>query len=491
MKRYSVIILIAILSFSCTKLLEEEVFIEIASNNFFQNDQDAQDAVEGLYAKIRSDGPVTANNGQRESWGFYGMGEGSVFNFNEAPTDELYVTWETYGGYWQYFEEFQWLPNSGGHFDQMFSDIFEGVAIANNIIENIEHDGISQEVQDRVKGEALMARGLFYSTAISFYGSVPLVLSVVNDPLYLPPQAPKADLVNSVVEDLNAAAGLLPDEVPPTDYGRFTKGAALALLARFQLNQKNWEGARDAAQALIDLGVYSLSENYADIFAVDNEGNPEIIFPIPCIAQPGIGNTFIAHTAEPDYVTGGWGGHQVRNEFYDTFDSTDIRRTLLLKDYKSITGSDETVNTGYMIMKYQVDPGRVGAWAGNDLVILRYADVLLTLAEALNEISGPNQESIDLINELRKRAFNDDPAKLLQLSDFSTKEELRSHILDERGWELYAEGYRRDDLIRHGEFISRAVARGKAAMDFHVLYPIPQVERDRNVNLGQNVGYDE
>ena len=142
-----------------------------------------------------------------------------------------------------------------------------------------------------------------------------------------------------------------------------------------------------------------------------------------------------------------------------------------------------------MIMKYEVDPDRVGPWAGNDIVIHRYAEVLLTLAEALNELSGPNQESIDLINELRNRAFNNDPAKQVNVSDFTSKEELREHILNERGWELYAEGYRRDDLIRHGKFISGAVERGKNAQSHHVLYPIPQVELDRNTLLEQNPGY--
>ncbi|MFZ5941011.1 MAG: RagB/SusD family nutrient uptake outer membrane protein [Bacteroidota bacterium] len=475
---------------SCEKLLEEQVFIEIASNNFFQNDEDALNAVEALYAKLRADGPVTANNGQRESWGFYSMGEESVFNFNEAPTDELYVTWSTYGGYWQAFEEFQWLPNSGGHFDQMFSDLYEGIAIANNILENIDNDGISDAVRNRVKGEALMARGLFYSTAFSFYGSIPLVLEVVKDPLALPFQAPADSVISAVVRDLTTAAGLLPDEVPASETGRFTSGAAFATLARFQLNQGNWAAARDAAYDLMDLHVYGLSPSYAGIFAVENENNPEIILSIPCIAQPGIGNTFIAHTAESDYVSGGWGGHLLRNEFYATFDPADQRRTFLINTYTSVLGTTKTLNNGYMIMKYEVDPNRIGAWAGNDIVLHRYAEVLLTLAEALNEIDGPNQESIDLINELRNRAFNNDPSKRLQLSDFADKASLRKAILDERGWELYAEGYRRDDLIRQGEFISRAQERGKQAFDYQVVYPIPQVELDRNPNLDQNTGYN-
>lgn len=489
MKKILIVFVLLAAVTACTDLLEEQVFIEVSSNNFFQNDEDATDAIYALYAKLRSDGSVTSNSGQRESWGFYGFGEGSLLNLAEVPTDEIYVHWASYGGFFQYLDQHEWLANSGSHFDALFSDIYEAVAIANNILENIHNEGISNDVRDQVRGEALMVRGMVYSTALSLYRNIPLVLKTVSDPLYLPVQADPDSVIVSVVRDLSGAAYLLPESLPQDQYGRFTKGAAFALLARFQLNQGNYEEARDAANEVIDLNVYQLSDSYADIFAVDNEGNPEIITCLPCIAQPGVGNTMIAHTAEPDYVTGGWGGHLVRNEFYDTFDPADIRRTHLINDYTTISGGSGSVSQGYMIMKYEVDPDRVGAWAGNDIVLHRYAEVLLTLAEALNELDGPNQQSIDLINELRDRAFTGAGSKMLQLSDFASKEELRAHILDERGWELYAEGYRRDDLIRHGEFISRALARGVVTDEDHILFPIPQGERDKNTNLDQNDGY--
>ncbi len=223
---------------------------------------------------------------------------------------------------------------------------------------------------------------------------------------------------------------------------------------------------------------------------MENQGNSEIILTVPCLAQPGIGNTMIAHTAESDFVTGSWGGHLARNEFYDTFDPEDQRRTLLKKEYTSVAGDLKAVSDGAIIAKYTPDPDRVGAWAGNDIVLHRLSEVYLTLAEALNEESGPNQESIDLINALRDRAFDSDATKQIQLSDFTTKEALRDRILDERGWELFAENYRREDLIRHGKYVSKAVDRGvENAQPFHVLYPIPQNEIDLNPNLKQNPGY--
>lgn len=135
--------------------------------------------------------------------------------------------------------------------------------------------------------------------------------------------------------------------------------------------------------------------------------------------------------------------------------------------------------------KYVPDPAAVGEANGNDIVYIRLADILLSRAEALNEKSGPNTESIDLINQVRSRA----QAPLKSVSDFSSKESLRDFILAERGREFYTEGLRREDLIRHGKFISSAKTRGYNAKDHQVLFPIPQQQIDANNKLEQNPGY--
>ena len=135
--------------------------------------------------------------------------------------------------------------------------------------------------------------------------------------------------------------------------------------------------------------------------------------------------------------------------------------------------------------KYWPADDIAGPSYGNDIPVIRYADILLARAEALNRLNGPNQESIDLINEVRERAGLDD----LVLTDFGSAEALNEAILIERGWEFYLEGIRRDDLIRHGEFISRAQERGNPAQPHHVRYPIPQFALDANPVLEQNDGY--
>src|SRR5690606_6340901 len=102
------------------------------------------------------------------------------------------------------------------------------------------------------------------------------------------------------------------------------------------------------------------------------------------------------------------------------------------------------------------------------------------------EIEGPNQESVDLLNEIRERAG----VPAFSLTDFPSKEVLRDALLEERGWEFVAEGMRRMDLIRHGKLVSRAVSRGAAnAQDYMTRFPIPHNEIEANPNLDQNPGY--
>jgi len=131
------------------------------------------------------------------------------------------------------------------------------------------------------------------------------------------------------------------------------------------------------------------------------------------------------------------------------------------------------------------DPDAIAAFHGNDCPLIRYADILLSRAEALNELNGPDREPLELLNQIRERAN----VPLLHLDDLPTKEAFRDHLLQERAWEFFSEGLRRQDLIRHGKFIELALQRGKQAKPHHVRYPIPRREIEANSKLTQNDGY--
>ena len=150
-----------------------------------------------------------------------------------------------------------------------------------------------------------------------------------------------------------------------------------------------------------------------------------------------------------------------------------------------LMGANES--NGVRILKWEVDPNMSGGNAGNDYAIFRYPHVLLSKAEALNELNGPNQESLDLIDSVRVRCF--DPFVPLSLSDFSTKEALRDRILDERGFEMLWEGFRRQDQIRTGHFLEAWTLKPADSDDHTLIFPIPQTQLDANPKLVQNPGY--
>ena len=183
-----------------------------------------------------------------------------------------------------------------------------------------------------------------------------------------------------------------------------------------------------------------------------------------------------------------------KNRTYDillnSFEDGDDRKKQIVTEWIDYNGNPRTQPANRAAMfKYWPDPN-ANRWAsGHDFRIVRYADVLLSKAEALNELNGPTQAAIDLINEVRTRA----KATPLVLGDFGSKEALRDEILDERGREFYFEGKRREDLIRHGKYVTakrtHPVQPKTGAEDFRVLLPIPISEIDTNPNITQNPGY--
>lgn len=180
--------------------------------------------------------------------------------------------------------------------------------------------------------------------------------------------------------------------------------------------------------------------------------------------------------------------YRLYDEFYNSFEEGDTRRQRIITKYFNSKGEEvNLLNTpdNTRAMKFPPDPATQGVFHGNDFPQVRYADILLARAEALNELNGPNQESIDLINAIRNRAELAD----ITLGDYPSKDALRFHILDERRWEFWSEGKRRRDMLRMGVYISNAQARGKDAQEKHKLFPIPQAEIDANKQIQQNPGY--
>jgi hypothetical protein len=306
-----------------------------------------------------------------------------------------------------------------------------------------------------------------------------------------------------MITELKESYPVLDNKSSSENWGRMDKGTALTLLMKIYLDDKRFGEASQTADEIIRLGIYELLPDYSAVFDIANEGpdNKEVIFVIPRLVT----NTSYAWTyfacvmpSTPRYKTktgvtlNVWGGLKMPWEYYDKYDPEDERLKTIIRYYTDVNDNEvdfrtvtDSKATGAIPMKYSEDPDQRGEHQGNDFVMFRYADVLLSKAEALNELSGPTVESIELINKIRRRS----KVSEIKPEDFD-KSSLRDFILEERGRELYCEGHRRNDLIRHGKFIQRAIERGIDAQPYHVLYPIPQSAINENPNLRQNDGYE-
>lgn len=467
---------------SCQEALEEELFSQLAPENYLTTEEGVVSVLNAAYA---------------ESY-FTGYSAHSVRNIEEWATD---IEWETGGGEnltAVLMINFTWDPAVGWMYGDMWLKPYRGIRNANIVLDNIENAGLSEEELQNYSAQARFLRALSYSHLYTWFGPVPLRKSTLDE-LELP-RATDEEMQSFIESELLAVIPDLPAPGNEAAYGRVTNGAARALLTKFYLNTRQWQKAADMAQEVIEMGTYSLYPVYEDMFKVQNEQNSEYILAFPQVPD-GPGNNYI-NGAFPagfsrDPRTGltfqnswrNWAAqYRLYDRFYESFDPEDQRLNLIIDEYINNAGDTVSLqgNNNTRSFKYWPDPNGLGNEHGNDIPGIRYADILLSRAEALNEINGPNQESIDLINQVRDRAGLED----VSLADFGSTEDLRMHLLDERGWEFYSEGKRREDQIRMGTFISSAQERGISnARPFHVLFPIPQAAMDANPMLEQNEGY--
>jgi hypothetical protein len=465
---------------SCEGDLEPVIYDSIAPSNFFKTREDVNAAVTAIYSEF--------------SWNY----ENRIYN-GEIGTDEYRNNW---GGADQE-NNFEW--NGDGSYSSMYLQKVPAVTRAGTLLKVIEGiDFLADAEKNRFIGEVKTARAIHMFDLLNSYGPCPVILDDGNllypDNSYKPErpdlnttegQEFYATYVSQIETDLIDATQLLNSKAP--NYGRFDKGSALTILLKLYMHQKEYEKAEQISNQIINLGTYNLENNYSNIWSIDNEMNKEIIWALPRTSNT-LGQTFRSRTLYSPYdltEEDKWNGDKVRFEFYDSFELNDLRKNKIIVQFKNSKGelvdmrADGTDFYGGFNLKYDLDPDAV-MMSGIDIIYLRYADVILCRAEALNEMLGPNQESIDLINLIRNRAGLAD----IILADFSSTSELRDHILAERGWEFYMEGLRREDLIRHNQYIERARLRTSSAQDFHNLYPIPKIAYYENHNISQNPGYD-
>jgi hypothetical protein len=246
------------------------------------------------------------------------------------------------------------------------------------------------------------------------------------------------------------------------------------------------------------MNAYSLltgPNGYLNVFT--QSANKEIIYAVPSNAASP--NFWAQEVFPQDFKTApdayvpignrdvGWLTQYMPWSYYDLYETGDIRRNTTILDHytnnASVVKNRSNGMPGAIPLKYTSFPQGNIPGQGVDVVVFRYAEVLLSLAEAINEQSGPNATAYQAVNAVRERAGVGDWSGL-------TQSQFRDSLLNERGRELYAEGVRRQDLIRHGTYISSAIARGKNAQAKDTLFPIPNsvIVAGRGI-IAQNPGY--
>ncbi len=475
MKKHTIKItclLLALAISACQDTLEEEVFSELTPGSFLTTENGMRSLLNSAYA-----------NAQLQSF------DGHVA-YHYLPAMTSGEAWNQGGSIEVFFtalSDFFWDSNHR-YILGLWTDAYQAIRDANIVLDNIDNESLSPDFQNMITAEARFIRGWSYALLYNSFGPVPLYTSSSTDSLLLP-RASDAQMKTFIEQELTMAANNLP--VSQEAYGRATQGAALGVLCKYYLNTKQWQPCVDVARQIMSLNVYSLVPDYKAVFSLQNEGNAEMLWVLPRTA-PAATQSINALTFPTDYPLP-LPSQQVFaartylfDDYVNSFEPGDTRKNLIVTEYVNKAGEPVQLlgNDQSLSLKYEFDPNAAGAGMGNDIPVVRYADILLSLAEALNEINGPTQEAIDLVNQVRVRAG----AAPLLLSGF-TKESLRDQIFQERRWEFFMEGKSREDQIRQGTFISGAQARGINAQPFRVLFPIPQVDIDANPGIEQNQGY--
>jgi hypothetical protein len=492
---------------ACTDLTEVPTSA-ITPENFYRNEDEVIGGLASVYAQLRS----TTDE---------------AYNISEISSDEMIVPtrgqdWLD-GGKWLDIHRHTFTPNSPAGLDNINSawvNLFQGVAKANVVLAGIENVNFNNKAI--VVAELRTLRAFYYYLLMDLFGGVPIVEDVAIMPRA---QNTRAEVFAFIETELNAARADLPVTWAAEWNGRLTKGAADAILTSMYLNAQvftgtvsasglangtaRWQDAINAADRVLNsTAAYQLESNWRSNFTATNYSSREIIMAVKYLNQSGLGLNFLMRALHYNqYTPSPWNGFATLAETYSRFDAGDIRRQIFLAglQYNVETGApvndrqgnplvfdpnigNETAaseGAGVRITKWPSDPAHVQQDNGNDYAHFRLAEIYLAKAEAMNEL-GQTVAAANLINTTtRARAF---PTTPKPLSPALSQAALRDSILAERLFELTAEGKRRTDLIRMGQY--NLPLRYRAASAAHkILFPIPQVQIDVNPLLVQNPGY--
>ena len=517
--------------------LTEKPIDFVGPANFYGNAGDALAATNAAYASFVTLPSPLSNDG------YYGR---NFFMIVEYPT-EVVTNRLSAGNERSLYDNYNpTMTPSHPYLQTVWQSAYAGINRASSVIDRVPAIPMDTTLRKRLVGEAKFLRALHYYNLVGLFGGVPLRLTetVSLDDLETPRSS--ADSVYlQIFKDLEAAALVLPERSAQSvsDYGRVTRGAARTMLAKALLQAAATGAApatsntraADLLRQVIASNEYALDANYASLFDGSNEKSKEIIFSLQHIRVNGAGGRFgqwiaPAPRAGSAVFPGALTHYSVEWPFLQSYAATDVRRnatwlmtfvqdgrTISFPDVLPTAAAERTAlndayggQTGGPVPRKYLDFGAVSGAEGIDYVLLRYADVQLMLAEAVNAAAGPTTEAYSAVNAVRARAQV--PALVAGLATSAFKDS----VFVQRRFEFAVEGHGVFDSRRNWSWAKRRVEAHMALTgstgvginrttftslvpklnsgpinDKWSLYPIPQRAIELNAKLAgkQNPGW--
>ncbi len=459
---------------------------EVTTENFYKTADDAEAAIIAAYDPLQYSG-LFANS----YWSIGDITSDDADKGDGGKSD---------GPAWWEFDLLQVQP-SNSLLTESWRDAYTGVYRANIVINRVPQIDMDEETRARIVAEAQFLRAFYYFYLTRLFGDVPLITTEPKLGELNVSRTPKEEVFALILSDFEAAAAVLPASYPSSDVGRATSGAANGMLARVHLWLKNWEEAAAAAKRVIDSGRYDLLPDYASNFEQAYENSVESVFEVQFMENGPNGpwdNTAdgsIQHISTAPRNSGvpgleGWGFDMPTQNLVDEFEEGDPRLAAsVLMEGSTIGGKTYDPawsSTGYNERKYLYKKeGFVGDGEDSPVNyrVIRFSDILLMYAEALNEM-GRTSEAYAPLNRVRNRVGLPGAAEGMSQSAF------RDAVYHERRVELALEGQRWFDLVRTGRALDVMSADERINIQpKHLVFPIPQSEREVNPELTQNPGY--
>jgi len=497
-------ILVAIVSCNDDEFLEQSSPDKLTSSSFWRNTEDAQSGLTVAYSELES---------RSNFWDGWQEGRPVVEYFRSdyaLPGPDA-----TNYGHWMSIFNFNYT-NGHTFLNVIWTTNYKGLNFANQVITKV-NEMTSEQISDAEKkqfiGEATFLRGYYHFKLLTFYEQIIIRNDIISQETLDKPLSSRTEAWTAIIADFSAAADMLPTTNTSEDLGRATKGAALSYLGKAYLYKagdtssaeaNDYTNAVAAFKQVVDGGKYSLESDFSSLFNGENENNSESIFEMQFKSGDATSwNATRLHAFVGDWSIGGWGGIEASinavnemksegkiatNGLYDNR----LYGSLYFRDaYYNDTNTnamqgdtwDNLMNGQYgenyenhaYFRKWLPNYVRNNRYVGVNVVLMRYADVLLMYAEALNE-AGNTAEAITLINNVRN------VHGLMPAITATSQADVKTQIVHERTMELTLESVRFFDLRRWGMLDTAMQAAGRTGFSAstHAYLPVPLSEIQAN-----------